>query len=111
MILKALAAGDLQDVKGRTPKAEGYVLLFGYQGSMESLPISETLKASLNKLVPYDYERYVLAHFEGDEILAYTVWEAGDDVQFKRVPFLIRGDPYRLVVEQREDDLAVLRLE
>jgi hypothetical protein len=109
--LKALAAGDLQDVKGRIPTAEGYVLLYGYQGSLESLPISETLRASLNRLIPYDYERYVLAHFAGDEIVEYTVWEAGDDPQFKRVPILIRGDPYRLVVEQREDNLVVVRLE
>ena len=97
-------------MKGRILTAEGYVLLYGYQGSLKSLPISATLRASLNRLTPYDYERYVLAHFAGDEIVEYTEWEAGDDHQFN-VPFLIRGDPYRLVVEQREDNLVAVRLE
>ena len=109
--LKALASGDIQDVNGRIPDGEGYVLLYGYQGSIESLPVSKALQARLKALTPYDYERYVLAHIVGDKVEDYAEWEAGDSVQFKHVPFLIRGNPYRLVVETREQHLVAIRLE
>jgi hypothetical protein len=109
--LNALASGDLQDVNGRIPDGEAYVLLFGYQGSIESLPVSKGLQSRLEALTPLDYERYVLAHIVGDKVEDYTKWEAGDSVQFKHVPFLIRGNPYRLVVETREQHLVAIRLE
>ena len=100
--LKALAIGDLDEVKGETSPQESYVLLYGYQGPIEDLPVSEKLQQKLKSLTPYDYERFVLVHIVNDEVIEYTRWAAGDDPKFGRVPFLIRGQRFRITVEQRD---------
>jgi hypothetical protein len=109
--LKALAIGDLDEVKGETSPQESYVLLYGYQGPIEDLPVSEELQQKLKSLTPYDYERFVLVHIVNDEVKEYTRWAAGDDPQFTRVPFLIRGQPFRITVEKREPYAVANKLE
>jgi hypothetical protein len=87
------------------------VLLYGYQGPIEDLPVPEPLQQKLKSLPPHDYERFVLVHIVNDDIKEYTRWPAGDDPQFTRVPFLIRGQPFRITVEQRDRYAVANRLE
>src|ERR1700740_889415 len=100
--LRALAIGQLTEVTGKTLPNECFVLLFGYQGSIDGLPLSEQLRGKLESLTPRDYERFVLVRILNDEITERTEWEAKDDPQFTRVPFLIRGQPFRITIEHRE---------
>jgi hypothetical protein len=109
--LRRIAAGTSREVKGQTPPGHRYVLLYGYQGSLESLPISETLRQKLEPLIPYDYERYVLVHAVSDEIKEYTQWEPGNDPLFAPVPFLIYGSPFRIAVEQKERYRVTIKLD
>jgi hypothetical protein len=109
--LRDFAAGNLQEVRGHTLQNDTYVLLYGYQGPLDSLPIPETLQRELKALTPYDYERYVLVHIVGDEIKEYTQWEPGDDPLFWPLPLMIRGDPFKITAEQRERYKVTIRLE
>ncbi len=109
--LKRLAVGELNQVVGNTPAEHSFVLLFGYQGSIESLPVSERVQRELNELTHWDYERYVLVEVVGEEVKQYTVWEAGDDPQLTPMPFLIRGEPFRITAVQREPYRVTIRLE
>jgi len=111
--LRGIATGALQEIRGQTLPEESYVLLYGYQvrGSLHYLPISETLQDKLEALTPYDYERYVLVHVVGNKIKEYTRWEPGHDPVFRRVPFLIDGDPFIITVEAREPHLVTIRLQ
>jgi hypothetical protein len=111
--LRALAVGDLDEVKGNASPDECYVLLFGYQSPLnnKNLPVSANMRQKLESMTPYDYEGFVLVHIVNDEIKEYTKWQAGDDPQFTRVPFLIRGQPFRITVEQRERYAVANRLE
>lgn len=109
--LRSLAVGNLQEVRGQTLQNESYVLLYGYQGSIDSLPIPESLKRNLKDLTPTDYERYVLVHIVGDEIKEYTQWEPGDDPLLSPIPLMLRGSPFRITAEQRERYKVTVRVE
>lgn len=105
--LRAIAAGTIDNVSGNTSPNECYVLLYGYQGPIDSLPISPSLQNKLADLVPVDYERFVLVHTVGDHVSEYTQWEPGDAPLFSQLPFLIRGNPFR-VTGKRQGRQVVL---
>jgi hypothetical protein len=109
--LRSFAVGNLQEVRGQTPQNESYVLLYGYQGSLDSLPIPESLKRALKDLTPTDYERYVLVHIVGDEIKEYTQWEPGNDPLLSPLPLMIPGNGFRITAEQRERYKVTVRVE
>lgn len=105
--LRAIATGTIDNVSGKTLPNESYVLLYGYQGPIDSLPISPSLQNKLADLVPVDYERFVLVHTVGDDVTEYTQWEAGEAPLFSQLPFLIRGNPFR-VTGKRQGQQVVL---
>jgi hypothetical protein len=109
--LRRLACGEIDQLEGRTQPEQFYVLLFGYQGPVESLPVPESLHQELEYLTPRDYERYVLVEVVSGRIRQYTKWEAGNDPQFSPVPIVIRGDPFKMSVEQREPYRVNIRVE
>jgi hypothetical protein len=100
--LRAIARGTVQRIDGETLPDECYVLLFGYQGPVDSLPVSPGFQEKLKSLTPIDYERYVLVHAVGDEIKELTKWEPGNDPLFAEVPMVIRGNPFLITVTRRE---------
>ena len=109
--LKRLASGEIDNLEGRTEPTESYVLLFGYQGPVESLSVPESLHRELNRLTPWDYERYVLVKVVDNQVKEYTQWEQGRDPQFTRVPILIHGQPFKITVEQREPHSVAINVE
>jgi hypothetical protein len=109
--LRSFVTGNLQEVRGQTLQNESYVLLYGYQGPLDSLPIPESLQRDLKDLTPYDYERYVLVHIVGDEIKEYTQWEPGNEPLFSPVPLMIRGSPFTITAKQRERYEVTVRLD
>lgn len=109
--LKGLAVGTLPEVRGHTLQNESYVLLYGYQGPLDSLPIPQGLQKELKALTPLDYERYVLVHVVGDEIKEHTQWERRDDPLFAPLPLLIQGNPFRITADQRTRYEVTVRLE
>jgi len=100
--LISLASGKTKEMTGSTQPSEGYVLMYGYMSteSLYQLPIPSTLHSKLEDIRPTpDYEIYVLAHFQGTDILEHTRW-VNDGNHFPshpilNVPLVIRGNPYK----------------
>jgi hypothetical protein len=107
--LMELAKGNIDKITGTTKEGEGYVLRYGYEADMEirSLPISATLCDKLDKIrPPEDTEIYVLAHYQGDEILEYTRWRNAVDFPYHpnyETPQLITGNPYAYKVDAKRN--------
>ncbi|HJP95793.1 MAG TPA: hypothetical protein VJ843_00320 [Candidatus Saccharimonadales bacterium] len=101
--LISLARGKSREISGRLGSEESYILMDGYQGSLSSLPIPERLRVRLEGIAPAkDHEICVLAYIKGEDILEYTEWSRGGDTYhpyLKPVPFIIRGNSYRLTNE------------
>jgi hypothetical protein len=104
--LMDFARGTTKELIGHTQPDEGFVLMYGYMltNSMENLPFSATLRSKLEDIRPPDHdESYVLAHFQGDEILDYTEWQNGGKVfpphPLLEAPVVIRGNPYKLTLD------------
>lgn len=75
--LMSLAKGEMIEMTGNTGADEGFVLMYGYMNDIREgdLPLSNNLRSKLADISPKkDYEEYVLAHFQGDNILEYTKW-------------------------------------
>jgi hypothetical protein len=96
------------------PPDEGYVLMYGYMRDIREgdLPLSRSLRSKLADIRPTpDYEMYVLAHFQGDNILEYTKW-VNDGRQFPwhhylKAPLIIRGNPYSVKLKNSYGDVEI----
>jgi hypothetical protein len=60
--LVGFAKGQSESVTGRTEPAEAYILMYGYENDLGTLPISEILQKKLKEIAPRPTEMYVLAH-------------------------------------------------
>lgn len=113
--LVAFANGQSESVTGRTEPAEAYILMYGYESDLDTLPISEILQKKLKELAPRPTEMYVLAHIYGNQIEEYTEWDLGHDDNYHPLlwpmPFLIRGDPFKITARQREPHRVVMKIE
>jgi hypothetical protein len=113
--LMDFARGKTKELMGNTQPDEGFVLMYGYMldNSMENLPLSATLRSKLEDISPPDHDEvYVLAHFQGDEILDYTEWE-NDGRKFPSHPLLeapvvIRGNPYKLTLDVNDKGRVIV---
>ena len=104
--LMDLAKGNIDKITGATKEGEGYVLMYGYEvdSRIRLLPISATLCDKLEKIrPPSSIEIYVLAHYQGEEILEYTEWKNGRDFIHPNynTPLLITGNPYAYKVDEK----------
>lgn len=106
--LRAIIAGTTDEAEGKTQSEECYVLLYGYQGSLESLQVSQPLQRKLKDLTPVDYERFVLVHAIGDDVTECTQWQPGDEPLIRPVPLLIRGNPFKITVKERKSNKVTL---
>ena len=113
--LIAFAKGEVGEVTGKTESEECYILMYGYQAPLDSLPISERLQKRLKAISPRPTEMYVLAHVYGDDVREYTEWELTDEVNDHALlwpmPFIIRGDPFKVTAQERERHKIVIRVE
>jgi hypothetical protein len=113
--LMKLTRSEIKEITGTTQPDEGYVLMYGYMldNSMESLPISDSLRSKLEDIrPPNSIEIYVLAHFQGDDILDYTRWQNDGKVFAPHpnpiCPFVIRGSAYRIKLKNQYGDVEVI---
>jgi hypothetical protein len=112
--LMSLAKGEMKEMRGNTQPDEGYVLMYGYMVDIRegSLPLSDSLRSKLSDITPTpDYEMYVLALFQGDNILEYTKW-VNDGRQFPwhpylKAPVIIRGNPYSVKLKDNKGDVEI----
>jgi hypothetical protein len=112
--LIAFAKGELNEVTGRTEPEEAYILMYGYQEPLDSLSISGTLQEKLKAIRPRPTEMYVLAHVHGDDIKEYTEWERHNEnyhAGLWPMPFMIRGDHFKITARERERHSIVMKIE
>ncbi len=113
--LVALAKGQLESVTGSTEPEEAYILMYGYEKELDTLPVSQRLQKKLKAIAPRPTEMYVLAHVHGDDIKEYTEWDLGhkdnDHPLLWPMPFLIRGDPFRITTIERDRNRVVIKTE
>jgi hypothetical protein len=113
--LMSLAKGEIKEMTGNTRADEGYVLMYGYMRDIREgdVPLSDSLRSKLSDISPTkDYEIYVLAHFQGDNILEYTRWDNDGkrlpSHPYIKSPVIIRGNPYRVKLKNRSSDVEVI---
>ncbi len=110
-----LAKGQTDVVTGKTEEGETYILMYGYERPLDTLPISEALKKDLAAIRPRPTQMYVLALATGDYIREYTDWvitnEQNDHPKIWPMPFIITGDPFRITVTKREPHSVDIQIE
>jgi hypothetical protein len=113
--LISLAKGEMKEIRGNTGADEGYVLMYGYMNDIRegNLSLSDRLRSKLSDISPpKDYEIYVLAHVQGDNILEYTEWNDDGkrlpDHPYIKSPVIIRGNPYRVTYNKRSAEAEVI---
>jgi len=113
--LVAFAKGQLESVTGKTEPEEAYILMYGYEKELDSLPISHGLQKKLEAIAPRPTEMYVLARVHGDDIKEYTEWDLGHEDNYHPLlwpmPFMIRGDPFKITATKREPHSVDMKLE
>ncbi len=110
--LRRLAKGEMKEIAGNTQADEGYVLMYGYMKDIRegNVPLSRSLRSRLADISPpQHHEVYVLAHFQGDNILEYTEWE-NEGVSYHpnfNTPMIIRGNPYSVKLKNTTGDVEI----
>lgn len=112
--LIALAKGESDEIIGKTGQQEAYILMYGYEGKLDSLGVSETLRRKLEGIAPRPTEMYVLAHVKNDDVTEYTEWELSAENYHALLwptPFMFRGDPFKVTAKERAPFQVVMKTE